>query len=77
MDSKTWLLSVWITLPIVKFGNEGRKHVLLSSTNGKCIYLMADETGSRLGSIDEKTGLFVDSGYDLTNYRKGWHHIAV
>ena len=37
---------------------------------------MIDETGSRLGSIDEDSGLFLDSGYDLTTYKKGWHHLA-
>lgn len=39
--------------------------------------MLVDETGSRLGSIDFESGLFIDSGYDLTKYRKGWHHVTV
>jgi hypothetical protein len=38
---------------------------------------LIDETGSRLGCIDDESGLFVDSGNDLTKYKKGWHHLSV
>ena len=33
-----------------------------------------------MGSIDERSGEFVDAGIDLANNKKikhGWHHIAV
>ena len=72
-----WTITAWITLPIVKFKNSGRRHVLVQPISGKGIHLMVDETGSRLGSIDEISGLFIDSMIDLTKYSKGWHHIAV
>ena len=36
-----------------------------------------DETGSRLGSVDEQSGEFVDSGVDLNRYKKGWHQVSV
>ena len=38
---------------------------------------MIDETGSRLGCIDEKKVMFIDSGVDLSKRRKGWHNIVV
>ena len=46
---------------------------------GKGAHLMIDETGSRLGCIDEEKGLFVDSSLDLTSklHKKGWHNIVV
>ena len=36
---------------------------------------MIDETVSRLYSIDENSGLRIDSGVDLNKYKKGWHNI--
>jgi hypothetical protein len=40
---------------------------------------MVDETGSRLGCVDEEKGLFIDSSLDLTSklHKRGWHNIVV
>lgn len=78
-DSDSYTVCLWITLPIVKFNNMAAwRHVLLAPTWSKRgIHLLVDETGSKLGSIDDESGLFIDSGNDLTKYRKGWHHISI
>ncbi len=73
----SFTVTLWITLPIVKFQNSGRRHVILAPAKGKGITLLVDETGSRIGAVDEKTGLFVDSGNDFSKFKKGWHHIAI
>jgi hypothetical protein len=39
--------------------------------------VVIDETGSRLGCVDEEKSMFVDSGVDLSKIRKGWHNIVV
>lgn len=61
----------------MKFPNSGSRHILVEAIDGHGIYFMIDETGSRLGCIDQYSGIFVDSGNDLTKYRKGWHHFAI
>ena len=54
-----------------------RRHVLVQPVNGKGAHVAIDETGSRLGCVDEEKGLFVDSGVDLSKIRKGWHNIVI
>jgi hypothetical protein len=76
LDS-SFSVTLWITLPIVKFTNSSRRHVILAPSKGKGITLLVDETGSRIGAVDEKSGHFVDSGNDFSKFKKGWHHIAV
>lgn len=49
----------------------------MQSIFGKGGHVVIDETGSRLGAIDEEKGLYVDSGVDLSKIRKGWHNIVV
>jgi hypothetical protein len=79
LSLESFAVTLWITLPIVKFSAKaGRRHVILGPTHQeRGIHLLVDETGSRLGSIDDVSGLFIDSGNDLTKYRKGWHLICV
>jgi hypothetical protein len=54
-----------------------KRHTLAQGINGKGGHFIIDETGSRLGLVDEETGLFIDSGVDFSKIRKGWHNIVI
>eukprot|EP00351_Strombidinopsis_sp_SopsisLIS2011_P003274 CAMPEP_0116870376 /NCGR_PEP_ID=MMETSP0463-20121206/259_1 /TAXON_ID=181622 /ORGANISM="Strombidinopsis sp, Strain SopsisLIS2011" /LENGTH=58 /DNA_ID=CAMNT_0004506801 /DNA_START=774 /DNA_END=950 /DNA_ORIENTATION=- len=56
-------MTFWTVLPIA-YETE-KKKVAAQSINGRGAYLLIDETSSRLGSVDEDTGTFIDSGIDL------------
>jgi hypothetical protein len=73
--SSEWSISAWLILPM-PFETD-KRHVLVQSSSGKGGHFVIDETGSRLGCIDEENGLFIDSGVDFSKIRKGWHNIVI
>ena len=45
--------------------------------NGKGGHLVIDERCTRLGAIDDKRGVFIDSGIDLKAIKRGWHNVFI
>jgi len=76
-EEKEWSLVFWTILPISY--NTNCCKVLAQSIHGRGGYLRMDETGHRMGCIDEETEDFIDSGLDLKSktIKRGWHHIGV
>lgn len=70
-----WSISVWLILPMPY--ETDKRHVLVQGVSGRGGHVLIDETGSRLGCLDEEKNVFVDSGVDLSKIRKGWHNIVV